>query len=120
MKWYEYRQNNSGGSFCKPALNVIVQAINQDVAETLAERLGVYFDGCSSGGDCPCCGDRWYRDYNGVEDKPEPSDTFGWSKNEGLILTIYVYDNGKTVDFVGVPANMNAEKTNEIKLKLID
>ena len=56
--FYFYSQNNSGGSFRPPAINVIVEASCAAEADTIAEGLGLYFDGI---GDCPCCGDRWHR-----------------------------------------------------------
>lgn len=65
-KFYTFYQNNSGGSF---DINfndgigkyVIVEAINSDNANDIAEKIGIYFDGCITGNDCDCCGDRWYR-----------------------------------------------------------
>lgn len=65
-KFYEYRQNNSGGMFTdseKEGLSeyVIIEAMNAEQANGRAEEKGIYFDGCDSGNDCPCCGDRWYR-----------------------------------------------------------
>jgi hypothetical protein len=61
--WYEYRQNNSGGSFTSNddvAHYVLVQATSPKEANDKAESFGVYFDGCHNGYDCTCCGDRWY------------------------------------------------------------
>ena len=54
--FYTYRQNNSGGSFCGPAMYVIIEATSENEANRLAEDLGLYFDGA---GDCECCGNRW-------------------------------------------------------------
>lgn len=54
--FYVYRQNNSGGSFRTPAISVIVEADNATEADTIAETVGIYFDGA---GDCSCCGNRW-------------------------------------------------------------
>ena len=110
MLWYEYRQNNSGGVYCGPAINVFIEATNEDVAAALAERLGVYFDGCSTGADCDCCGDRWYRAYNGDEEKPKPYD---FDMDRGVAVALYVYDNGKTVDFVGVPDGLDTQKISQ-------
>lgn len=64
-KFYEFRQNNTGGSFVISELagltvHVIIEADNADEANSIAEKKGIYFDGCYSGNDCPCCGDRWY------------------------------------------------------------
>ena len=62
-KFYEFRQNNSGGSFdvdddvCKW---MFIEANDCEQANKIAQDLGVYFDGCDSGLDCDCCGDRWY------------------------------------------------------------
>ncbi len=61
-KFYEFRQNNSGGSFdvddnvCKW---MFVEASNSEQANDIAQTLGVYFNGCQDGMDCDCCGDRW-------------------------------------------------------------
>jgi hypothetical protein len=62
-KFYEYTQNNSGGSFevdndlCH---RLLIEADSAEQADAIAEALGVYFDGCDNGMDCECCGDRWY------------------------------------------------------------
>lgn len=64
-KFYEFRQNNTGGSFeildkegiCE---YVIIEANNAKEANKKAESIGIYFDGCDKDMDCPCCGDRWY------------------------------------------------------------
>ena len=56
--FYVYRQNNSGGSFRPPAINVIVEASSAVEADSIAEGVGIYFDGRP--GDCiSCCGYRW-------------------------------------------------------------
>ena len=70
MKFYFFDQNNSGGSFVvddKLCHRVIIEASNVDEAIDIAENMGIYFDGCSTGNDCECCGDRWYRPYDGHE-----------------------------------------------------
>ena len=71
MKWFTFSQNNSGGYFDGPR-HVVVQAVNAATANAAAESFaGVYFDGCSKGLDCQCCGDRWSRTWDGkYEDKP--------------------------------------------------
>jgi len=71
-KFYEFSQNNSGGSFdvdkdvCH---RLFIEATNAEQANGIAQNLGVYFDGCDSGMDCDCCGDRWYEadDYDVVD-----------------------------------------------------
>jgi hypothetical protein len=73
MKFYYYRQNNSGGVWDRDEnldTDVLIEANSASEANDLAERIGIYFNGCeededgnSIGRDCPCCGDRWYRAY---------------------------------------------------------
>ena len=63
MKFFDFRQNNSGGSFTGPAVYVVVEAENATDANKRAENVGLYFYGCSTGLDCPCCGDRWYSQW---------------------------------------------------------
>lgn len=80
--FYAYRQNNSGGSFYGP-INVIIEADSAEEADHIATTHAdspIYFDGCSIGRDCDCCGDRWYRAYDGhaeplVYGEKPPEDT---------------------------------------------
>lgn len=86
--FYHFNQNNSGGGFDyddKVCHHVVIEADNADHANMKAESIGIYFDGCSTGQDCPCCGDRWYQASDGdsmdepsiYRDKPEDHvDTF--------------------------------------------
>lgn len=74
MTFYQYRQNNSGGAFDFDkqrgiSQHVIVEADTAADADDRAQKIGVYFDGCESGQDCSCCGDRWYEasSYNASE-----------------------------------------------------
>lgn len=63
-KFYHFRQNNSGGSVViddDVAINVIIEANSAEQANRSAQAIGIYFDGCDSGKDCSCCGDRWYK-----------------------------------------------------------
>ncbi len=63
MPFYEYNQNNSGGSFVvndKVCHRVIIEADSKSAAEMKAEDLGIYFNGVDAGYDCECCEDRWY------------------------------------------------------------
>ena len=65
-KFYEYSQNNTGGSFANSETDgiceyVIIEALNANDANARAEDIGLYFDGCENDMDCDCCGDRWYR-----------------------------------------------------------
>lgn len=69
-KFFEFHQNNSGGSFYGPYL-IVVEAADSDEANLIACENGVYFDGVSNDMDCPCCGDRWHPCYDGDgEDQP--------------------------------------------------
>lgn len=75
--FYTFKQNNSGGSFDYDELsgisvNVIVEANSPSEANQLAQDIGLYFDGCNTNMDCPCCGDRWYDSaaYDGGDDVP--------------------------------------------------
>ena len=75
-KFYEFIQNNSGGSFVNSEKDgiceyVIIEALNANDANNRAEDIGLYFDGCDNDIDCPCCGDRWYKvDESDGDDKP--------------------------------------------------
>lgn len=71
MSFFTYRQNNSGGHFCGPAKYVIIEADNADEANRIAEDHDIYFNGCMTGSDCPCCGDRWHEcDASDAKDQP--------------------------------------------------
>ncbi len=67
-KFYEFCQNNSGGSFEvneKVCHRLFIEALSAEDANEKAGNLGVYFDGCDLGMDCECCGDRWSEAYEG-------------------------------------------------------
>jgi hypothetical protein len=68
-KFFTFRQNNSYGKWIGPEF-IIIEAYSAEQANTIAEECGIYFDGCRTGQDCPCCGDRWnsqYSDNEGTE-----------------------------------------------------
>lgn len=75
-KFYHFSQNNSGGvhheshGICQ---HVIVEARDYEDANALAQRIGIYFNGCDDHSDCPCCGDRWSAQWRGENgsDKPQ-------------------------------------------------
>ena len=84
MTYYNYRQNNSGGSFADPAINVFIKAETPAEADTIALANGIYFDP-EFEIDCDCCGNRWYpaTDYDVVDTIPEVSDWhLSWSKSD--------------------------------------
>lgn len=75
FKWYRFDQNNSGGSFAEPALNVIVKAKNAEEANKIAVESGfVYFDP-EFKKDCECCGNRWYK-FNKNDNKSNGDSIF--------------------------------------------
>ena len=54
-KFYEYNQNNSGGSFIVDknlCHRLMIEADEQHLADRIAISLGVYFNGCYEGLDC--------------------------------------------------------------------
>jgi hypothetical protein len=77
-RFFEFSQNNSGGSFDENEEEgigtcVIVEAKDWQDANERARAIGIYFNGCDTGRDCSCCGDRWYRLWEGEEGDPVPS-----------------------------------------------
>ena len=74
-KFYTYRQNNSGGYFDvddNVCMYVIIEARSAEHANEIAKNIGIYFDGCSKGIDCSCCGDRWSEQWEDDAGKNEP------------------------------------------------
>ena len=66
-KFFHFSQSNPGGSFYineKVAHHVIIQAYSAKEANSLAEDIGIYFNGCETGNDCSCCGDRWSEQWS--------------------------------------------------------
>jgi hypothetical protein len=94
MKFYHFRQNNSGGVFNIDdtrgiGVDVWIQAPSVEAAEQKAKSIGVYFDGCNSGLDCNCCGDRWYplgSEEQG-EDWPTAPYEYTWTYHD----TVYIH-----------------------------
>ena len=74
MTFYRFRQNNSGGAFEGPAINVYIEASDDTEANMLAETHGLYFDDDYSV-DCKCCGTRWSPadEWDACEEPREPS-----------------------------------------------
>jgi hypothetical protein len=76
-KFWEFRQNNSGGSFdfdksAGITHFVFIEAPSMDEAIIRAEAIGLYWDGCDTGRDCPCCGDRWSTPWSDdADDEPK-------------------------------------------------
>ena len=95
MKFYSYRQNNSGGFFLKPAVTVNVEASSAAEADEIAVTHGLYFNGCDTGDDCNCCGDRWYPADEPGTAAPEGEGS-PWA-DEGLPSVITFYADGRKV-----------------------
>jgi hypothetical protein len=74
MKWFQYTQNNSGGSFDvgeKVSHYVLIQAPTASQADSIAEAIvGIYFNGVEDGTDCECCGDRWNGTWSDGDNEP--------------------------------------------------
>jgi hypothetical protein len=91
MAWFEFDQNNSGGSFdidpqCGLGPRVWIEAIDYADANDRAEALGIYFDGCENERDCDCCGDRWYRQYDEGEELPVILEDYAFSWHPQVYL----------------------------------
>lgn len=70
-KFFHFHQNNSGGRFREPAINLVIEAVNVSEAKTIAETEGAYFNGVDDGIDCECCGDRWGLPYDEGTETPQ-------------------------------------------------
>ena len=69
MNLYRFRQNNSGGSWDLnewTTITMVIEAETGEAANRIAEQeTSIYYNGCSKGMDCSCCGDRWDETYTG-------------------------------------------------------
>lgn len=104
MPFFEYHQNNSGGSFDhSPRAGigylVVIEAASADEANTRAESIGLYFDGCAEGMDCDCCGDRWSRAWR--DEGTERPESYGRPVEGGWGLPAYVHYADGRVECVG-------------------
>lgn len=75
-KYYLFDQNNSGGMLKVTKVldeYVLIEALNAEHANQLAETIGIYFGGVAKDIDCPCCGDRWdaVKDHESYESLPD-------------------------------------------------
>ena len=98
--FFTFHQNNSGGDFIVDgdvSYYVVVEAHNAEEANERAEKIGIYFDGCADGTDCPCCGDRWGRAWkNEGTNTPQIDGEIVSQKSPGVFSRIegifcYVY-----------------------------
>lgn len=93
--FYHFHQNNSGGFLVEPACEVFIEADTADEANAIALKNGLYFDGCSKGMDCACCGDRWYEAFEGdcLENEEELQariKSYSWSAGRDVPHTVIV------------------------------
>jgi hypothetical protein len=68
MPFFHYSQNNNNSSFDYDETrgithHVVIEAASPDEADSRAEQIGLYWNGCDDGRDCDCCGDRWYQTH---------------------------------------------------------
>ena len=88
MKWFEFGQNNSGGTWDvsdKLCHRVFIEAESPTAATDIAEELGIYFDGCTKGLDCDCCGDRWSPLYGEGKEFPCAYSVFSKTAAESMV-----------------------------------
>lgn len=104
MAWFHFSQNNSGGSFSFDeeagiTHHVVIEADTAWLANQRAQHIGIYFNGCDDGLDCPCCGDRWSEPCDNEGDKDpmvygSPVEKFAgmaWMK-EGKEIAVHPID----------------------------
>ena len=79
--FYEFSQNNTGGSFTvndKLCHRLFIEAPSLNIACSIAEELGCYWEGVQGGIDCGCCGDRWSKPWSDEPIKiPQKDKGFG-------------------------------------------
>lgn len=99
MRWFEYHQNNSGGSFNKEmGYTLWVEADDPLLANNIAEEHGVYFNGCDNGYDCTCCGDRWHAKMSSDEGDEKPSDNT-YAASWGLENKVIPFGSSKIISY---------------------
>jgi hypothetical protein len=98
-KFFEFYQNNSGGSFDIDdergiGARVWIEAVDADHANSRAEDIGIYFDGVMSGYDCECCGDRWHSAWKDDGEDEVKIDEYSFNWND----VIYVHRIDGTIE----------------------
>jgi len=86
-EFYEFSQNNSGGSFFTDSNlchRLLIEANSEEEAISKAEELGCYWNGVDEGSDCECCGDRWYPSGNAIDLKNINKKWGGYEVSEWL------------------------------------
>lgn len=111
--FYEYIQNNSFGRWNGPHI-IIIEADSPEEADQIAEeKTPIYFNGCSTGKDCPCCGDRWGNAYGDGDEYPSI-----WGKRLEDYRTIYgekeidvYFKNGKIEKLIATKNEIRIRQT---------
>lgn len=90
--FFHFNQNNSGGHFTIDderglGPSVWVEAVDAAHANSRAESIGIYFNGCEGGSDCECCGDRWSPAWREEGSKEVEKHDYSFSWHD----TIYVH-----------------------------
>lgn len=112
MHFYQWDQNNSGGSFDvndKLCHRVVIEADTYKEAEKKALDMGIYYNGVILGLDCGCCGDRWDSGYEvnlthgkfkTIEKKLQwQADEYGWTNPDIRLF----YKDGSVKEFYVTP-----------------
>jgi hypothetical protein len=90
-RFFEFPQNNSGGSFAIDdeagiGPRVWIEAETKGLALSRALSIGIYFDGCDSGIDCSCCGDRWSEPWDDGQDAPEINNEYDFNWHDAVYV----------------------------------
>jgi hypothetical protein len=99
MSFFNFRQNNSGGSFDVDETlcgSLYIEADSIEEANEKALELGVYFNGVEDGIDCSCCGDRWHEPYD--------------EEDESNILYVSSYDKSKIDEVLKISGSKLLQK----------
>lgn len=75
MKYYLFKQNNSGGYYIEDenlgiSSNLIIKADNEDIADEIFDNISKQY-GESFHSFCECCGPRWDVEYSEVFNQKE-------------------------------------------------
>lgn len=99
MKFWTYYQNNSGGCNVvndRVAKFVFIEAESAEDADNRAEEIGIYFNGCETGRDCDCCGDRWDRAYEQTATAADAlRSVYDWCLDQDPAAHVYTADGAK-------------------------
>lgn len=105
-RFYEFGQNNSGGSFDIDdeggiGPRVWIEAGNPEDANDRAESIGLYFNGVADGRDCSCCGSRWSAAWDGDEGEiaPKINEKYDFDWHD----TVYVHRLDGTIERLKKP-----------------